>query len=299
VDRLGAALAELAAGGVPVGTYHDGSALDPTLAPRPFLHPLRTLAGTVVTDCLPEDHRWHLGVSVAVPDVGGRNFWGGRTYVRGEGYQWREDHGRIRHLLWRQQSTGGFIEQLLWEGPDGVPLLAETRTVLAGGILAGRVTPLRGPAAATPARGSGPPPEDRFLGWVLELTFRLENVTGEDLAIGSPTSNGRESAAYGGFFWRLPRPRGPLRVSSAAGEGEEAVHGRPADTLTVAGDSDGRPYTLTFAGADEVTGADPWFVRVAGYPGVGSSLAPGPHLRLAPGASLQRHVRVDIRDGGP
>nr|BFE71341.1 hypothetical protein GCM10020092_046420 [Actinoplanes digitatis] len=53
-----------------------------------------------MTDALPEDHRWHLGVSVAMQDADGVNLWGGRTYVRGQGYTWLEDHGRIAHVEW-------------------------------------------------------------------------------------------------------------------------------------------------------------------------------------------------------
>ena len=78
--------------------YADGRGLDPTLAPRPHLHPVRTLSGTPVTDARPSDHPWHLGLSVALPDVDGANFWGGPTYLRGRGYTWRDDHGRIEHL---------------------------------------------------------------------------------------------------------------------------------------------------------------------------------------------------------
>src|ERR1700738_3733425 len=76
--------------------------VDPTLVPRPYLHPVRTLAGTVVTDLLPADHLWHLGVSLAMPDVAGANLWGGRSYVHGRGYVWLADHGEIEHLGWQR-----------------------------------------------------------------------------------------------------------------------------------------------------------------------------------------------------
>ena len=37
---------------------------DPPLeSPRPYLHPVRTLGGEVVTDCRPADHPWHKGIS--------------------------------------------------------------------------------------------------------------------------------------------------------------------------------------------------------------------------------------------
>jgi hypothetical protein len=99
-------LARLRLGDVPVADEVDGSDLDPNLSPRPYLHPVRTLGGTVVTDALPADHRWHLGISVALQDVEGWNFWGGRTYVRGQGYVWRGDHGRIEHAGFARLGDG-------------------------------------------------------------------------------------------------------------------------------------------------------------------------------------------------
>src|SRR4051812_9845692 len=89
----------------------------PLNGPPPYLHPVRTLAGVPVTDLLPEDHRWHLGVSVAMQDVDGVNLWGGRTYVRDQGYTWLDDHGRIAHAEWLATSDDGFTERLHWLSP--------------------------------------------------------------------------------------------------------------------------------------------------------------------------------------
>jgi len=46
------------------------------LSPRPYLHPVRTLAGVRVTEAVPRDHPWHLGLSIAVQHVQGAD---GRT----------------------------------------------------------------------------------------------------------------------------------------------------------------------------------------------------------------------------
>ena len=60
----------------------------------------------MVTDHLPEDHVWHLGAGVAIQDVDGVNFWGGRTYTRDAGaYVWRKDHGRIVTLAVEHQGS--------------------------------------------------------------------------------------------------------------------------------------------------------------------------------------------------
>jgi hypothetical protein len=76
-----------------VADYVWRSDLPASTAPRPFLHPVRTLAGTVVTDARPHSHTHQLGISIAAPDIGGRNFWGGRTFVAGHGPAWLDDHG--------------------------------------------------------------------------------------------------------------------------------------------------------------------------------------------------------------
>ena len=69
-------------GATTVATLQDGTAIAARLSPRPYLHPVRTLGGVTVTDHLPADHPWHLGAGVALQDVNGINFWGGKTYTR-------------------------------------------------------------------------------------------------------------------------------------------------------------------------------------------------------------------------
>ena len=268
----GSTIATLTVDGTVVATCCDGADLPAVLAPRPFLHPVTTLAGTPVTDAQPEDHRWHLGVSVTLQDVGGANVWGGRTYVRDQGYTWLPDHGRQQHVGWRTQDAGGFTELLTWQGPDGRVLLEEERTVR---------------AAAAPLPG----------GWLLDLTTSLRNATDAPLDLGSPATNGRAGAGYGGFFWRLPTT-GRTEVFSADAEGEDAVHGSSAPWVACRS-ADPDAWTVAVAGRDDATRADPWFVRVADYPGLGSQLAAEHPVRLAPGTSTTRSFRALVADGTP
>ena len=44
-------------------------------APRPFVHPLRTPAGAVLSAEAPADHPWHHGLWSTVKFVNGENFW--------------------------------------------------------------------------------------------------------------------------------------------------------------------------------------------------------------------------------
>ena len=264
--------------GTVVAHYVRPDGLDSTLSPRPFLHPVTTLAGTVVTDALPADHRWHLGLGVAIADVGGVNLWGGRTYVRDVGYTWLDDHGRVEQRALLERSPSAVTAELAWLGPDARPLLHELREMAAEPV----------PAAVLPQA------------WRLRFRFTLRNVTLAPLSLGSPGSNGREGGGYGGFFWRLaPFTRIAVRTPDATGETQ--VHGRPAPWLAVQGQvgADRTEVTLVFVGADERTRRDPWFVRLAGYPGVGSSLAPHRPVLLEPGDSLTRGIDVLVADGAP
>ncbi|MFE3516545.1 PmoA family protein [Streptomyces sp. NPDC059166] len=252
----------LSCAGRPVGRYNHRNGTDG----RPYLHPVTTLAGTPVTEERPADHIHHLGASVAVPDVAGYNFWGGRTFVRDQGPTELDNHGTQRHLGWKLRDPDGFVEELSWEA-DGAELLREHRTV-----------------ATTAVSDTA---------WALDFSFSLTNRSGRDLSIGSPATNGRPGAGYGGFFWRAPKEPQAPDVFSTELDGEEAVHGRAADWLALAGDG----WTLVFAGATDETRRDPWFVRTAEYPGVGSSLAAERRLAVAAGDTVVRRVVTVVADG--
>ena len=39
-----------------------------------------------MTGYRPSDHRWHKGLQMTSSHLSGQNFWGGNSYVHGEGY---------------------------------------------------------------------------------------------------------------------------------------------------------------------------------------------------------------------
>ncbi|MBT2549516.1 DUF6807 family protein [Arthrobacter sp. ISL-65] len=259
-------------GGRPLAVQRTGARLNTGLSPRPYLHPVTTLGGTVVTDHLPADHPWHLGAGFALQDVNGTNFWGGKTYRHdASAYVSRQDHGRIELLPTDVDEPD--TRQLQWLGTDGQPLLTEQRT-LRREILGERV-------------------------WRLDLGTELTAVV--DVSLGSPGSNGAAGSGYGGFFWRLPACSGS-RIFTSDAEGEPAVHGSVAPWLAwtaffgeVPGRRSGQPATLVFGAPAEST--DPWFVRCSGYPAVGSALAWERSVALAAGESLRRSLSVWVCDG--
>jgi predicted dehydrogenase len=282
---------ETSDGGV-LAVLRPGTGIASRLSPRPYLHPVRTLAGVTVSDHFPADHSWHLGVALALQDVNGTNFWGGKTYTRSTGrYEERDDHGVIRSLRTSSSTFSskasssltpataipssssaashhrGLIEQeLSWQAPDGSELLTEHRLVRSQQL------------------------DNRS--WRLDVETELTAVVRAFL--GSPGSNGAAGSGYGGFFWRLPACE-DAEVFTPEHRGEAAVHGSVSPWLAWTADFDGGPASLVFAAPPQT--ADPWFVRMADYPGVGSALAWDRPLELAAGDTLIRTFRVWICDG--
>ncbi|THV41660.1 oxidoreductase [Glycomyces buryatensis] len=270
-DRPGGVYA-LRLDGRDVAEYVWSPELPASTAPRPFLHPVRTLAGLVVTDARPHSHTHQLGISIAAPDIAGLNFWGGRTFVAGHGPAWLDDHGAQEHQRWIRHTDAELAHTVGWVSSNQTTLLDEKRTITAN---------MLGEAA-----------------WVLGVHTELTNATERPLPIRSPAALGRPGAGYGGFFWRGPEVTGPVRLLSPVGADVPSIHGRTADWVAAAGaDAKSREWTMLFTHADETTARDRWFVRARDYLGVGSSLTWDRPLELAPGATIDRHLLAVVADG--
>ncbi|TDL46102.1 DUF6807 family protein [Microbacterium oleivorans] len=266
-----AVLADLAAPGEPrhpAAVLVDGADVTRSSSPRPYLHPVSTPGGIVVSDTHPADHDWHLGISVTLQDVSGVNFWGGRTYTPGRDYVWRDDHGRI--VATRVEGAASALEaEFSWIGRDGAQMLTEQRRMTVAEA---------GPGATT-----------------IDLRFSLATRAGT-LHLGGPGSNGRVGGGYGGLAWRLPAAT-DVDVRTATARGEDAVHGTTAPWLAWSAEFPTGTATVAMAPLDEGSAADPWFVRVAGYPGIGAALAWDREVTLAPGVPVSRSYRLLVADG--
>lgn len=272
---------------------HDGSGLGPTDAPRPFAHPVTSLGGTVVTESGPDDHPHHVGFSMAVADVDGVSYWGGRTYVAGQGSTMLDNHG-VQRVTETEVDAGVLRQSLDWTGCDGTTQLRESRsTVVEAFALPGSDV------------GSGRSALRVAVSSVLQ-------TTGSTVTIGSPATNGREGAGYGGWFWRLPADAG-RSVLSAEGPGESTAHGSRAAWVAFVLDADGsadpetgdaaesaptparRPTTVLFR--QPAANAFPWFVRAAEYPGVGVSLAAITRTAITADTPLVTGLEAVVVDG--
>ncbi|WP_456844130.1 DUF6807 domain-containing protein [Cellulomonas sp. P5_C6] len=249
-------------------------------SPRPYLHPVRTLGGDLVTAFRPHDHVWHKGIAWSLPVVGDHNFWGGPTYVHGEGYVQLENDGSMDHVdltaLTVSADRVDLAHTLAWHTQGGEHVIDETRTV--GFVV----------------------PAGRDDAWVLTFATTMSNVSAADLTIGSPTTRGRENAGYGGLFWRGPRSftGGALLAPDFAG-GEE-IRGTRGPWMGFVGrhdESGGTSTVVMVDGTDNPSHPPQWFARTELF----GCLNPAPffstEVPFGPGDSLTFRYAVVIADG--
>ncbi|MGW7682249.1 DUF6807 family protein [Kribbella sp. NPDC054772] len=239
--------------------YEFGRRMPQVHAPRPYLHPVRTLGGHPLTEVSPVDHRHHYGVSLAVPQVNGTSHWGGRTYVRGQGPSLLTNHGQQRSRGVTIEDGRTLNDDITWYDEQGRPQLVERRRLT--GDLA-------------------------FGGWRLDWRSVLTTRYGP-IRIESPATNGRAGAAYGGLFWRLPSAE--TTVLTDHGDGLDAAFGSTSPWLAfVQGD-----VTLLLLQHDDVR---PWFLRTGEYVGACPALAWDKPLVLQPNQELQLSLTALLLD---
>jgi hypothetical protein len=239
-------------------------------SPRPYFHPVNSLAGDTLTNFRPNDHPWHHGLSFTLTNVSGLNFWGGPTCRREEGYKWRDDHGEQRHVAWTKLAADGpaatLAHTLEWRTPSEV-IFREDRTVEIG-------------------------VETEKKSWSLHWRTRLRNVAGRDLSLGNPHSfGGLPGSHYTGLQFRGARALlddhldATIKITAEGGlEGDKAVHGAAAGWMEWHAQSD---TTLNRAVIRFANNGGPlhWFVR-RNYPLAAFPLQFDQDLALAAGAEL-------------
>jgi len=237
-----------------VARYCDGQDLPAQLSPRPYLHPVTSLAGQTWTEVAPSDHRHHYGVSNAVVEINGSMFWGGGSYVHPDGYQMLDNHGR--QVGGEVDATDHMINQEVeFLARDGSHLLTEQRRITADLL----------------------PAEEA---WALTWRSRM-TADAEALTIGSPATRGRTGAGYGGLFWRVSGEEVP---TTAQVDGGGEVLGSTSPWLLLVQERPSGPVSLLLAQRPgEVL---PWFVRTTGYVGAGPAVAWSDHRHVAAGDTL-------------
>ncbi|MBP1137393.1 hypothetical protein JOE31_003625 [Arthrobacter sp. PvP023] len=279
----GAALT-FTAGDRQIATYTYKPTDDQYESPRPFFHPLTTLEGDEVTISRPWDHVWHKGLSWALPNVGDHNFWGGATYTRATGYANLDNNGAMAHEAFTAIDDSGAgitaAETLHWSGQDGQPVIAEERRF--------NIRLLDVPEAPAGA-------------WVLLFETRMGNISGAEFGIGSPTTEGRDNAGYGGLFWRGPRSFTGGEFRSEHGAGTDEFMGTRSPWIAFTGRHDGscRLSTIAFVEDTANPGApNQWFARSSMFACLGSAPFFSEVVPLREGQPLTYRYAVVIADGG-
>lgn len=239
-------------------------------SPRPYMHPVRTLRGDVVSLYRPHDHLWHKGISLALPNVGEANFWGGPTFVRDKGYQQLPNNGTQRHDGF-EPLDDRIDERLSWITEQGEHWMDERRTIV--------------PRVLT---------DDA---WDFTFETALTNRRDVPIRFGSPTTEGRPDAGYGGLFWRGPRSFTGGTVLASEGGGEMGERGR---WLAFVGRHDevDRASTIVFVDSKHnPRHPTKWFVRSVPY----ACISPAPffdeEMELAAGATLTLGYEVIVGSG--
>lgn len=254
----------------------------PLESPKPYLHPLRTRRGHLVSLFRPHDHVWHKGIAWSLPHVGTENFWGGPTFVRDRSYVQLENNGRAEHAelteLRADPGSAVLAHRLRWITQGGVHIIDETRTLTA-------TLPDAGVAEGA---------------WVLTFESRMRNVGPEDLWIGSPTTKGRENAGYGGLFWRGPRSFTNGRLRTVDGDGGDELRGTRHAWMGFTGRHDGIDEASTLVMIDDpgnIHHPPQWFARTEEF----ACMCPAPffsdEVLLARGEEMTFRYAVVIADG--
>jgi len=247
---------------------------DPVVeSPRPYAK-LYSLTGQPVTGCRPDDHPWHKGFSLALPNVGKHNFWGGPTYVRGQGYLQLNNNGTQVHRrftrLGEQDGIASFEELLDWTTEKGETILSERRVLS--------------------ARRVG---EKNTAAWALSWASSLLNTSTDPLSFSSPSAEGRESASYAGLFWRGPASFTGGAIESPDGVIGETARGRSYPWLAYRAPHDDVGVLVVNANSRV---PNPWFARSEQLAGLCATPFYYTAIDVPPGESIRFAAVLTVGD---
>jgi hypothetical protein len=215
-------------------------------SPKPYFHPVNSLAGDTLTNFRPNDHPWHHALSMTLNNVSGANFWGGPTCLKPDGYKWRDDHGVQQHIAWTKLeaagSTATLAHSLEWRRLQET-IFREERSLQIAVNFSTR-------------------------SWSLHWRSQLTNVSGRVLSLGNPASNGGLAGShYTGLQFRGARELlddhldPTIKIVAEGGlEGIPAVHGASARWMEWHGQLDETLHRVIIR-FENNTGPLHWFLR--------------------------------------
>lgn len=239
-------------------------------SPKPYFHPLNSLAGDTLTNFRPNDHPWHHALSLTLDNVSGANFWGGPTCERGDGYKWRDDHGSQNHVAWTKLaatgSTAVLAHSLEWQRLQEVFFREERSVEIAV--------------------------DSSAQSWSLRWRSQLTNASGRTLSLGNPHSHGGLAGShYTGLQFRGARELlddhldPTIKIVAEGGlEGVAAVHGASARWMEWHGQLDETLHRVIIR-FENNTGPLHWFVR-RNYPLAAFPVQFDQNREITPGSDL-------------
>jgi len=266
--------------------YTYAPTFDPWESRKPFMHPIITLAGNEITCYRPHDHVWHKGLQMTMAHLSGQNFWGGFSYVRNEGYKKLDNIGRMEHLAWDEITcTDGeqsaipavsLRHQLQWITQSKEKWIHEHRQIQLAEL------------------------NEKEGYYSLDWQMRLKNISSQARKFGSPTTEGRVNAGYGGLFWRGPRSFTNGQLLAANGiEGPDTM-GKSSPWCAFVGTHDGTADQSTILFLDRPTNPNypnKWFARTKEFACMAFSFSFDQEVHLDPNKELTLNYRTLFANG--
>lgn len=250
--------------------------------PKPYMHPLRTPGGTILTSFQPSDHVWHRGLWFAWKYIDGINYWeeemGSEGALVSKG---RTLPNGAERVTFAEDGSATLRHPLAYVGPDGRKVLQEDRTIVIH------------------------PPEGRDMIIDFVHDFRV----GDAPATLSATPDTAETpwGGYSGLGLRAARSLTDCRVVNNSGQTGGATNGAQALWVDLSGTADGGPLADRTAGLALIDHPDnprypsPSYVyydsQAFGY--ISPSLLRHEPMTLDAGRALRLAYRAVAHDGAP
>jgi hypothetical protein len=136
--------------------------------------------------------------------------------------------------------------------------------------------------------------------YTLVFDSAMTNVSGADIHIGSPTTEGRDNAGYGGLFWRGPRSFAGGTIIGPGGATGEELRGQRAPWLSFVGQHDETCRFSTVVMVDDPHSDRPqpeWFARSEPFACMGPAPFFSQEVLFEAGSTLRYRYGVVIADG--
>jgi len=225
----------LAADGQTLLTYHFASD-----AGFPWIHPVRTPGGDVLTEFAPGDHAWHRAVWFSWKILNGVNYWDWAGRKSGKPAGTTQCVGKEE---FRAGKDSGTIAVALQYSAAEKPVLTERRQITIG----------------------LPRPDGSYaMDWKMTFTAGGEDVVFERTP---PPPKGKAWGGYGGLSFRGVKGMSQIRVIDSEGREAKQGHGRAARWMDFSGAV--RPGgkiggVAIFDHPDNPRHPTPWYVSPAG-----------------------------------